>query len=97
MSKLSDDDVRYVARLSKFDLTEQQHKKFKHELESILGYIDKLQEADVDGVEPTAQVTGLTNVMREDLVTSSQISQAELLKNAPSIDDDNHIQVKKVL
>lgn len=97
MSKLSDDDVRYVARLSKFKLTDKESTTFKQELEAILGYVEKLQSVNTDGIEPTAQVTGLTNVMRKDVVASDLVSQEELLKNAPGKDADGHIKVKRVL
>ena len=97
MSKLSDEDVRYVARLSKFTLSDDEIARFKTELASILGYVEKLNSVDTAGVEPTAQVTGLMNVMREDKVEENPVSKEELLKNAPKTDNDDYIVVKKVL
>ncbi|HIA91830.1 TPA: Asp-tRNA(Asn)/Glu-tRNA(Gln) amidotransferase subunit GatC [Candidatus Saccharibacteria bacterium] len=97
MSQISNDDVRYVAALSKLDLTDEEVETYKTELSTILGYVDKLQEIDTDGVEPTAQVTGLVNVFRPDEVALEQTAQSELLKNVPAKDADGHIQVRRVL
>ena len=66
------------------------------ELEAILGYVAQLDAVDTTGVEPTYQVTGLSNVMRQDELIDYGVSQDELLANAP---DKLHgsIKVKKVL
>ena len=97
MSKLTDDDILYVAKLSKLSLSADQIKTFKADLEQILNFVDKLQEVDTSNVDPTAQVSGLTNVVREDEINPELISKEQLLKNVPVLDDDNHIVVKKVL
>jgi len=96
MTNLSDDDVRYVAGLSKFNLSDDDISKFKQELAAILEYVDQLQDIDTDGVEPTAQVTGLVNQMRVDEIKDYGVERADLLENAPE-DDGESLKVPKVL
>lgn len=95
MAKISKDDVLNLAALSMLELSDEQLDRFTRELDEIVGYIEQLQAADVDGLEPTYQVTGLTNVTREDEVKSYETTD-ELLKNAPDR-EKNYIKVKRVL
>lgn len=95
MAKLSNEDVLKLARLSKLSLSEDQLERFRRELEEIVGYVEQLQSVDVSGLEPTNQVTGLTNVMRDDIITE-YASPEELLKNAPAR-EGSLIKVKRVL
>jgi aspartyl-tRNA(Asn)/glutamyl-tRNA(Gln) amidotransferase subunit C len=96
MAQLSRDDVLGLAKLAKLDLTEEEIAKFQTELSEILGYVEKLSEVDVSGLEPTTQVTGLTNVMRKDEVRNYGLTQQDLLKNVPS-KQGSDIKVRRVL
>ncbi len=96
MANLSKEDVLKLARLSKLELTEEEVSKFQKELVGILGYVEKLSEVDVTGLEPTTQVTGLTNATRKDVVQKYQADQQALLKNVPSR-QGNSIKVRRVL
>lgn len=80
---LTEAQVRHIANLAKLSITDQEAKKFQEQLSSILGYIDVLNEIDTSNIEPTAQVTGLTNVIREDRTTTS-LPQNVALENASS-------------
>ena len=60
--KLSKQDIKHIANLARLELSEKELDKYGKQLSDVLGYIDQLQEVDTKGVEPTAQVTGLTNV-----------------------------------
>lgn len=95
MARISKDDVLKLARLSKLDLTEDQLEHFRKEMEEIVGYVEKLQNVDVSGLEPTYQVTGTTTVTRPDEVRE-YASQEELLKNLPDREND-YIKVKKMI
>ena len=95
MAKLSKEDVLKLAQLSKLELSDDQIERFRLELEEIVDYVEHLQSVDVEGLKPTNQVTGLTNVTRED-EPRAYAAQAELLKNAPAI-EQNMIKVKRVL
>ncbi|CAN5319413.1 Asp-tRNA(Asn)/Glu-tRNA(Gln) amidotransferase subunit GatC [soil metagenome] len=66
MAKLTLDDTKHVAKLAKLDLTEDEINKFTPQLSKVLDYISELDEVDTKNTEPTAQTTGLTNVLRED-------------------------------
>lgn len=76
-------DVKYVAHLARIALTPAEEQKIGAQLENILGYIEKLKELDVSGVEPTAHAVPLTNVTRADELQPS-LSNAEALRNAPA-------------
>lgn len=79
--ELTTDDVRHVADLAKLKLSDEDLDKFQKQLTDIVDFVGKLQEVDTKNVEPTSQVTGLENVLREDKVKIS-LPQAEVLKNA---------------
>jgi aspartyl-tRNA(Asn)/glutamyl-tRNA(Gln) amidotransferase subunit C len=96
MSKLSRDDVLKLARLSRLKLSDEEIERFRGELSSILEYVEKLDEVDTSGLEPTSQVTGLVNVMRKDEVRDYGYKTEDLLKNAPAT-KDNQFKVKRVL
>lgn len=76
------DEVRHVARLARLRLTEAELEAMRLELSSILEYVDVLQEVDVTGVSPTAQVTDVVNVVRPDEVRPS-LPVEEALASAP--------------
>ena len=84
--KITMAEVEHVARLARLELNEQEKEKMRAQLDSILSYIDKLNELDTSGVEPTSHVLPLTNVFREDGVRPS-LSQEEALANAPDRHD----------
>ncbi len=71
MANLTPDDVRHIAKLARLRLTDEEVTKLTPQLTSILQYVDMLQEVDTTGVEPAAQATGLTTVLREDEIRSS--------------------------
>lgn len=96
MAKLSREDILKLARLARLKLTDTEVDEFTEEMSAILGYVDQLQKVDVVGLEPTNQVTGLANVMREDVVRDYGITPERLLKNAPAT-KDNQIQVKRMI
>ena len=75
-------DVQYVAHLARIALTPDEEKKLAAQLGGILGYIEKLKELDVTGVEPTAHAVPLVNITRPDEIRPS-LPQAEALRNAP--------------
>jgi len=78
-----DIDVKYVAHLARLSLSPDEEQKIGAQLSNILGYIGKLKEVDVTGVEPTAHAFPLVNVTRPDEVCPS-ISHEEALRNAPA-------------
>ena len=96
MADLSRDDVLKLARLARIDLTDEEIEEFTGEFDAILGYVEKLQNVDVEGLEPTTQVSGLTNVRRADEVIDYGYEPEDLLKGAPAVEDD-HLKVKRMI
>jgi aspartyl-tRNA(Asn)/glutamyl-tRNA(Gln) amidotransferase subunit C len=78
-------DVRHVAMLSRLALNDDHLKRLTAQLESILGYVAKIGEVDVSGVEPMAHALPLHNVFREDVVEPS-LPLDKVLMNAPETD-----------
>ena len=79
------DDVKHVAQLSRLALPEERLAALTGELESILGYIDKLAEVDTTGVEPMAHALPVHNVLRDD-VPQDGLPLDKVLQNAPETD-----------
>jgi len=82
---VSPEMVRHVAKLSRLALEESAVPKLTAQLESILGYVAKIGEADVEGVEPMAHAVPLHNVLRDDEVRPS-LPVEKVLQNAPETD-----------
>jgi len=96
MAKLSRDDVLKLARLSRLRLSDAEIDQFQAEISEILGYVEQLSEVDTKGLEPTSQVTGLTNVMRKDEIIDYGTTSEDLMKNAPAT-EKHQFKVKRVL
>lgn len=81
-------NVPHVAKLANLALTSAETKKFEKQLEETINYVDSLNEIKTKGIEPTSQVTGLENVLREDIAGSERIlSQEEALSNTKSTEN----------
>ena len=76
-------DIKYVAHLARLHLTPDEEKKLGAQLGDILGYIEKLNELDVSGVEPTAHAVPMVNVTRPDEIRPS-LPHDDALRNAPA-------------
>jgi aspartyl-tRNA(Asn)/glutamyl-tRNA(Gln) amidotransferase subunit C len=84
---IGEDDVRYVAKLARLRLEQDEVARMTGELAKILTHIDKMSELDVADVPPTAHVLDVVNVTRPDKPRAS-LSRADALRNAPSVSDD---------
>ena len=96
MADLSRDDVLKLAQLARLDLTDEEVAEYSRELTEILHYVEQLQGVDIDGLTPTNQVTGLTNVARKDEVKDYGYESRDLLKNVPQTEADQ-IKVKRMI
>jgi aspartyl-tRNA(Asn)/glutamyl-tRNA(Gln) amidotransferase subunit C len=96
MSKLSREDVLKLARLARLSLSDEEIEQYRTELSDILQYVEQLQSVDVEGLKPTNQVTGLTNITRPDEEKDYGYEPADLLKNVPAV-KDGQIKVKRTL
>ncbi|NMC36244.1 Asp-tRNA(Asn)/Glu-tRNA(Gln) amidotransferase subunit GatC [Candidatus Beckwithbacteria bacterium] len=88
MSKkqLSSDEVKHIAKLANLTLTDEEISKFQDQLSEAINYIEVLQELDTNDVLETSQVTGLTNVFKDDEVGES-LSQEEALSGTDKKQD----------
>jgi len=89
------DDVKDIAKLARLNFQEDEISEFTEEISGILKYIEKLNELDVSGIEPTSHVVEMKNVLREDVVGES-FSIEETLLNAPD-KKDRFFVVPKVI
>lgn len=91
--RMQKQDLEKVAELARLKLTDQELVTFSDQISKIVSYVEQLNEVDTADVEPTSQVTGLMNVLRQDeLSDDDNISREALLKNAP----DQEINFVKV-
>lgn len=93
--KLTEEEVRHVAKLAGVSLTPGEVKKFQKQLSGVLDYVEILKEVDTTRIEPTSQVTGLESVFREDK-SGPSLSQKEVLSGAKN-KKDNMFRTKAVL
>jgi aspartyl-tRNA(Asn)/glutamyl-tRNA(Gln) amidotransferase subunit C len=80
-------DVDYVARLARLRLSDEEAERMTRELANVLGYIEHIEELDLEGVEPTSHVVPLENVLRAD-EPHNCLSHDAALANAPDVTDD---------
>ena len=96
MAQLTREDVLKLARLARIDLAEDEIEEFAGEFSAILEYVEKLQAVDIEGLEPTTQVTGLTNVTRPDVVQDYGYAPEDLRGNVPAM-QDGQVKVKRMI
>lgn len=96
MARLTRDDVLHLAQLARISLSDDEVDEFSEELSAILQYVEQLSSVDVAGLRPTNQVTGLTNVMRDDIVKDYGYAPQDLLKNVPAV-QDNQLKVRRMI
>jgi len=87
--------VEQVASLSRINLTDEEKDAFREQLTDILGYIEKLNELDTDGIQPMAYATAQKNIFREDKQESS-FPRQKILELSPS-SSNGFFKVPKVL
>ncbi|HEY7403802.1 MAG TPA: Asp-tRNA(Asn)/Glu-tRNA(Gln) amidotransferase subunit GatC [Candidatus Angelobacter sp.] len=100
--KVTEKDVAYVADLANLELTEQERQRMLKDLNSILDYVDRLNELDTANVPPLTQISGnvdgsgkTANLLREDALMPC-LPHAEAMKNAPASDGE-FFKVPKVI
>ena len=89
------DDVAYIAGLARLSFSDDEMVTMTTELNSILHYVEKLNEIDTEGVQPLSSIHDQANVLREDVAEGS-IPTGLALQNAPDR-QDRFFKVPKVL
>jgi len=87
MAKLSLEEVEYIAKLSRLELSKEEKERYSEQLSSVLEYVEQLKKVDTENVEGTANVTGLSNIEREDKIVESGVTHEDIAKNAPEFKD----------
>lgn len=93
--KISRTEVEHVARLARLALQPEELDALTGQMDAILGYVEKLNELDTDGIEPTAHAVPMENAFREDVVKPS-IGIKKAQQNAPET-DGSCFKVPKVI
>ncbi len=96
MSKISVSEIEKVARLARIELSAKEIDAMTLELGSILTFVETLQAIDTSNTTPTSQVTGLSDVWREDKAVESKVAAKDLIAGAPET-KDGYVKVNKVL
>ncbi len=87
--------VEYVANLARIGISAEESESLASQLSKILGYIDKLKELDVSGIEPMRGLHLENNIFRKDEAMDSG-TQEDILKNAPAR-EGNYFKIPKVI
>ncbi|MFK0683354.1 Asp-tRNA(Asn)/Glu-tRNA(Gln) amidotransferase subunit GatC [Ochrobactrum sp. BD67] len=87
--------VKRVAHLARIAVSDDDAERMTGELNAILGFVEQLNEVNVDGIEPMTSVTPMDMRMREDKVTDGGIAAA-VVANAP-VTEENFFVVPKVV
>ena len=83
MARITEQDVEKIARLAKLKITESEMESYRHHLEEIVSYVEKLNELDTEDVDPTFAVQHRKQALRKDEVKPS-LPREEALRNAPA-------------
>ena len=103
MNKISKEEVKKIANLAKIYITEKETIQYSKELSKVLDYVAKLNEIDCKNIKETTQVTGLTNVYREDKGNLDWKADKDAKKNREKLlsntkdKKDNFVKVKQIL
>ena len=93
--KITKDEVLYVAHLARLDLDAESIEKFAGQIDPVLGYIEKLNQVDTQGIKPTSHAISLTNAFRDD-EERQHIERDLALANAPEKEDGQFVVPKIV-
>ena len=80
--KITRKEVEHVAVLARLALGDKELDQLTGQMDQILGYVDKLNELDTEGIVPTAHAVPVENAFRDDVVKPS-IGIEKALQNAP--------------
>jgi len=94
---LKKEQIEHIAKLARLELSDSEIEKYGSQLSAVLGYIEQLGEVDTENIMPTAQVTGLENVLRVDNVADWDKEERENALNLAPESEDDQIKVKRVL
>lgn len=94
-AKITEEDVRHVAKLARLDLTDAEVELFAGQLAAVLEHAEDVEALDTEGVPPTAHPLPLRNVLRDD-VPGDSVDRDEVLAMAPAA-EDGRFRVPRIL
>jgi aspartyl-tRNA(Asn)/glutamyl-tRNA(Gln) amidotransferase subunit C len=93
--EVNDAMIDKLAHLARLKFNEAEKQEIKTDLQRMIAFVEKMNELDLENVEPLLHMSDEINVLREDIVEGS-VSRAEALKNAP-VHDEQFFKVPKVI
>ncbi len=92
---LSTEDIRNIAKLAKLQINEDELDQYKQDLSNILEFVEQMNQADVDNVEPMAHPQDMMQTLRADVVTET--NQREKFQQIAPATQDGLYLVPKVI
>jgi aspartyl-tRNA(Asn)/glutamyl-tRNA(Gln) amidotransferase subunit C len=93
--EVTDAMIEKLAHLARLKFNKAEKEEIKNDLQRMIAFVEKLNELDLEGIEPLMHMSDEINVLREDEIKGS-VSRVEALKNAP-IHDEQFFKVLKVI
>ena len=93
--EVNDALIEKLAHLARLEFNDAEKEEIKHDLQRMIAFVEKLNELNLEGVEPLLHMTDEVNILRDDEVKGS-ISREEGLRNAP-LHDEQFFKVPKVI
>ena len=97
MTKISKDLVKHISRLAKIPVSDKEREGLAKDFNETLEVIDELFKVDVENIEPTHQVTGLENVLRDDKVDEKKTLSQESALSGTKNKHDGYFIVPQIL
>lgn len=94
-NKITPELVDHLAHLSRLEFEQQAKEEIVADLNKMLGFVEKLNELNVDNIDPLIYMTDEVNILRAD-TNSTTLSKEDALQNAPQHDSD-YFKVPKVI
>ena len=93
--KLTIKEVEHISKLARISLSEEEKEYYANQLGIVFGYMKNLDKVDITGIEETCQVTGLEDVLRDDVVEKNKHVVQKIRDLFPSKKDD-YLMVSEV-
>ena len=93
--KIDKDSLKKIAHLARLEIKPEEEASLLISMDSVLSWMEQLNEVDTEGVEPLTHIMDETNIWRED-ISDNTLSREEALSNAPA-KNDSYIMVPKVI
>jgi len=93
--QVTDEMISKLADLSRLEFSDTETIQIRHDLQKMIAFVEKLDELNLDGVEPLLHISAAANVYRDDLVTG-QVDRDDVFKNA-TVHDGQFFKVPRVI